>query len=81
MLVWSLVGTPFELWHQEGGLVSVSASSKVNLLSLLTNPQASTLNIGLGPRSVTIELMLPFTMSSMNLNFFSTYLVLVELTV
>ncbi|XP_050693737.1 uncharacterized protein LOC126984229 isoform X3 [Eriocheir sinensis] len=49
VLVWNLVGTPIELWQQEGGLVSVSASSKVDLLSLLTNPQASTLKIGLGP--------------------------------
>ena len=50
MLVWSVVGTPVEVWHQEGVLVSLAASSKINLLHLLTNPQASTLNIGLGPR-------------------------------
>lgn len=52
MLVWSLLGTQVDVWHQEGGLVSMTASSKVNLLSLLTNPQAAALNIGLGPRSV-----------------------------
>ncbi|XP_063871498.1 uncharacterized protein LOC135106420 isoform X3 [Scylla paramamosain] len=49
VLVWSVIGTPVEVWQQEGGLISLAASSEVNLLSLLTNPYASTVDIGLGP--------------------------------
>ncbi|XP_045126052.1 uncharacterized protein LOC123513172 isoform X2 [Portunus trituberculatus] len=49
VVVWSVLGTPVEVWQREGGLISLAASSKVNLLSLLTNPYTSTLNIGLGP--------------------------------
>lgn len=67
VLVWSLVGTQVELWKQEGALVSVAASSKVNLLNLLTESQASAFHVGLGPRSVRIIiLMLVFALARNN---------------
>ncbi|XP_042237641.1 uncharacterized protein LOC121876526 isoform X2 [Homarus americanus] len=46
---WSLLGMPLKFSQQEGGLMTLGASSQVNLLSLLTNPRASTLNIAVWP--------------------------------
>ncbi|KAK3894019.1 hypothetical protein Pcinc_002206 [Petrolisthes cinctipes] len=45
--VCNLVGVPVVLWRRAGGLATLAATSQVNLLRFLTNPTASTINIGL----------------------------------
>ncbi|XP_071522346.1 uncharacterized protein [Panulirus ornatus] len=49
VLSWSLLGTPLMLSLQEGGVFTLGVTSQVNLLSLLTNPSASTLSIAVKP--------------------------------
>nr|XP_045610895.1 uncharacterized protein LOC123766095 [Procambarus clarkii] len=46
---WSVVGTPLRLSQHQGGLVSLAAASRLDLLRLLTNPSASTLYMALKP--------------------------------
>ncbi|CAL4236622.1 unnamed protein product [Meganyctiphanes norvegica] len=48
--LWSVIGMPLKISHQEGVLVSLEASSKIDLFSLITNPFSSTLNFGFKPR-------------------------------